>query len=80
MLPHVAGTPNLNDALVWIASTMRDQGLNVTMEPVSGIVNWQRGEESLEMLQPRHQKALNILGLGTSVGGDVTAPVRIYSY
>lgn len=54
---------------------MQAQGLNVTMEPVSDIVNWQRGSESLEMLQPR-QHALALLGLGTSVGGDVKAPVR----
>lgn len=37
---------------------------NVRGEQVDGIVNWKRGHESLELLQPR-RTTLALLGLGT---------------
>lgn len=44
--------------------TLRKDGLaNVRGEQVDGIVNWRRGQESLELLEPRHT-SLAIIGLG----------------
>jgi hypothetical protein len=70
-----------------VTQFLTSEGLNVTREPVPNITHWVRGgcrkvffvlsikgEESLEMVSPRSAK-MSLLGLGTSVGGDVTAEV-----
>eukprot|EP01124_Arcella_intermedia_P009635 TRINITY_DN1629_c0_g1_i1.p1 TRINITY_DN1629_c0_g1~~TRINITY_DN1629_c0_g1_i1.p1 ORF type:complete len:462 (+),score=99.31 TRINITY_DN1629_c0_g1_i1:39-1424(+) len=76
--PRYRGTPGLDGALDWIANTMLSQGLLVTKEPVTNIPNWVRGQESLELLQPRRAK-LSILGFGNSVGGKITAEAIVVS-
>jgi len=66
--PRYRGTPNLELALDWIVTTMKDQMFDsVQMEPVVNITNWIRGNENLQMISPRaHNMA--ILGLGRSIG------------
>ena len=77
--PRFSGTPGLERAIDWILEEMRTDGLdNVRGERVMVPV-WVRGEESLEMLQPR-RRAMRMLGLGGSIGtprGGITAPVLV---
>lgn len=64
--PRFSGTQALEDALDWILEEMEADGLeNVRGEPVM-VPRWVRGEESLELIQPRHAK-LAMLGLGGSI-------------
>lgn len=65
--PRFSGTVNLEDSIDWALAEMKKDGLeNVRGEEVL-VPRWVRGEESLELLQPRRQK-LKMLGLGGSVG------------
>jgi hypothetical protein len=58
-----------------VAEQMVLDGLeNVHKEPVSGISNWKRNEESVQMLQPRYLE-LPMVGLGGSIAGNVTGGV-----
>jgi len=50
---------------------------NVHGENVT-IPKWVRGEEFAYMIQPRHKK-LNMLGLGSSIGGNITGEVIVVS-
>jgi hypothetical protein len=64
---RLSGSPGLEKAVEWAAETMRRDGQeNVRLEPVM-VPKWVRGEESLEMLEPRVMN-LPMLGLGGSVG------------
>lgn len=77
--PRYVGTPALTDALDYIAKEMEKEGLRVYKEPVHGITNWIRGQESLVMTAPRRAN-LAILGLGTSVGcKDLSGEVFVVS-
>lgn len=74
---RLSGSPQLEAAIDWAASRMRDCGLvNVHKEPVDVPV-WVRNEESAQILSPaRHDLAM--LGLGRSVGtgaDGIEAPV-----
>jgi carboxypeptidase Q len=60
-------SPNLENAIDDLVSIFQKEGFeNVRTEPVQA-PHWVRGEESLEMLEPRYSK-LQILGLGGSIG------------
>eukprot|EP01094_Clydonella_sp_ATCC50884_P016939 TRINITY_DN2865_c0_g1_i1.p1 TRINITY_DN2865_c0_g1~~TRINITY_DN2865_c0_g1_i1.p1 ORF type:complete len:466 (-),score=134.33 TRINITY_DN2865_c0_g1_i1:1368-2765(-) len=76
---RLSGSDALEEALDWIASTMRTDGLDgVTEQPVL-VPKWVRGSESLEMVLPRHKK-MNMLGLGGSIStppGGITADVIV---
>ncbi len=78
---RLSGSASLEAAIDWILGEMKKDGLqNVRGEPVS-VVNWQRGQESAELVKPRRVR-LAMLGLGGSVGtpaGGVTAPVLVVS-
>jgi carboxypeptidase Q len=78
---RLSGSPSLEAAIDWILAEMKKDGLqNVRGEPVS-VTNWQRGQESAEMVRPRRQR-LAMLGLGGSVGtppAGITAPVLVVS-
>ncbi len=64
---RLSGSPQLEQAILWAAERMRGDGLqNVRLEPVT-VPRWVRGEESLELIAPRHE-SLVMLGLGGSVG------------
>lgn len=76
---RLAGSPELDKALVWAQARMKAAGLeNVHTEPVM-VPHWVRGTERAEMVAPRKQ-SLHILGLGGSVGtpaGGLTADVVV---
>ena len=64
---RLSGSASLERAIDWILEEMRRDGLeNVRGEPVL-VPHWVRGEESLELVQPRRE-LLPMLGLGGSVG------------
>ena len=77
--PRFSGTTNLEAAIDWALAQMKADGLeNVHGEDVM-VPHWVRGEESVEMLEPTHQK-LPMLGVGDSVGTPkkgITAPVLV---
>jgi carboxypeptidase Q len=76
---RLSGSKALEDALDWIITEMRRDGLeNVRGEPVT-VPHWVRGEESATLVSPRSVK-LNMIGLGGSVGTapeGITAPVLV---
>uniref|UniRef100_A0A1A7WS62 Carboxypeptidase Q n=1 Tax=Iconisemion striatum TaxID=60296 RepID=A0A1A7WS62_9TELE len=63
---RVSGSQNLDMAIKYMFSVMKQDGLDVHLEPVK-IPHWVRGTENAEMIEPR-VKNLAILGLGSSVG------------
>ena len=77
--PRFSGSKNLELAIDWILEEMVHDGLqNVRGEPVK-VPHWVRGEETLVLLEP-HERRLEILGLGGSVGtgpGGVTGEVLV---
>jgi carboxypeptidase Q len=76
---RISGSAALEQAIDWIMERMKADGLeNVRGEPVM-VPRWVRGEESAELVQPRHGR-LPMLGLGGSVGtppGGITAEVLV---
>ncbi len=76
-----SGSASLERALDWILAEMERDGLeNVRGEPVM-VPHWVRGDESLEMIQPRALR-LPVLGLGGSVGtptGGIRGEVVVVS-
>ncbi len=76
---RLSGSRALEDAIDWVAATMRRDGLaNVRKEPVM-VPHWVRGAESLELVSPR-RAPLPMLGLGGSIGtppGGITAEVMV---
>jgi len=65
--PRLCGTQNLEQAIDWILSTMKLDGLENVHGEMVMVPHWVRGRESIEMLEPRKRK-LPMLGLGGSVG------------
>src|SRR5262245_47975571 len=64
---RLSGSVGLERAVEWaVAPFKRDGHENVRTDAVE-VVKWVRGDESLEMVEPRHMK-LAMLGLGGSVG------------
>jgi carboxypeptidase Q len=76
---RLSGSPQLDRAILWAASAMRDDGQEgVRIEPVI-VPHWVRGRESLVMVAPR-EEPLVMLGLGGSVGTPpegITAEVEV---
>jgi carboxypeptidase Q len=65
-----SGSPQLDKAIDWAAEEMRQDGLQVTLEPVE-IRRWVRGPATLELLAPR-PAPLTIMALG----GTVSTPAE----
>ena len=79
--PRFSGTQNLEDAIDWILTEMAADGLENVHGDTVMVPHWVRGDERLEMLEPRSAE-LQILGLGGSVGtpdGGIEAEVLIVS-
>jgi carboxypeptidase Q len=74
-----SGSASLEQAIDWILLRMREDSLeNVRGEPVM-VPRWVRGEESVELVEPRLAK-LPMLGLGGSIGTPpegITAEVLV---
>jgi carboxypeptidase Q len=63
---RLSGSASLERAIDWILAEMKKDGLdNVRGEPVM-VPHWVRGDESVELLEPRPMK-LPMLGLGGSI-------------
>ena len=64
---RLSGSQALEDTIQWAVQEMKKDGLdNVHTEPAK-VPHWVRGQESLEIVSPRHH-TLVMLGLGNSVG------------
>ncbi|MBK7907593.1 MAG: M20/M25/M40 family metallo-hydrolase [Gemmatimonadetes bacterium] len=76
---RLSGSAALEQAIDWVAATMRADGLaNVRKDPVM-VPHWVRGAESLELVSPRRM-SLPMLGLGGSIAtppGGITAEVMV---
>jgi carboxypeptidase Q len=74
---RLSGSPALDEAIAWAVTSMKDAGLeNVRTEKVM-IPCWVRGEERVELIEPRAAK-IPALALGGSVGtggASIEAPV-----
>lgn len=77
--PRLSGSENLERAIEWILDEMRADGLdNVRGEPVM-VPHWVRGQETLQMIEPRAAE-MQVLGLGGSIGtprDGITAQVLV---
>lgn len=75
------GTANLENSIDWVFERLQADGFQNVRKEQAAVKVWQRGEESCALLaptigeQPSYDVAM--LGLGGSVGGDVTAPVLV---
>jgi carboxypeptidase Q len=78
---RLSGSASLEHALDWILAQMRSDGLEHVHSEPAMVPHWVRGEESLELVEPR-RTPLPMLGLGGSIGtaqGGITAPVLVVS-
>ena len=74
--PRVSGSSALEHALDVALQGMEREGFANVHAEAATIPRWVRGSESLTLLQP-YVKPLGLLGLGSSIGGDVTAEVIV---
>lgn len=78
--PRPAGSPAYARAVEWALAQMKADGLvDVHRENVT-IHNWERGAESLILLEPNGPRPLPVLGLGRSIGTPaegIAAPVIV---
>jgi carboxypeptidase Q len=73
---RLSGSRELENGLDFALGLMRQENFaNVNSEPAM-IPRWTRGQESLVMVKP-YAKTMGLLGLGTSIGGSVTAEVVV---
>jgi carboxypeptidase Q len=75
---RLSGSKNLDRAVEWAAAAMREDGLDVRLQPVM-VPRWVRGRESAVLVEPRRAE-LAMLGLGRSVGttpSGITADVVV---
>lgn len=77
--PRLMGSQNLEDALVYLKELIFSNGfVNVKLEKFNYTKKWTRGEEHLTLLAPRKRpQRIPMVGLGKSVGGNVTAEVVV---
>ena len=77
--PRISGSQSLEHALDWVLEQMRADGLENLRGERAMVPHWVRGDESLELIEPRRTR-LPMLGLGRSVGTPprgITAPVLV---
>ena len=76
---RITGSTALENALVWAAKQMRDDGLDdVRLEPVA-VPHWVRGEERARIVRPV-DRPMALLGLGGSVGTKETLRAPIVAF
>ncbi|EAR91471.1 plasma glutamate carboxypeptidase (macronuclear) [Tetrahymena thermophila SB210] len=72
--PRLWGSQSLELAIQDLANQIKEDGIDVRLEPVRNFTKWVRGQESLTLFEPRpFPQKLKMIGLGRSVGGNVTA-------
>ncbi len=78
---RLSGSESLERAIDWVLERMRSDGLERVHGEQAMVPHWVRGEESLDLVEPREAR-LPMLGLGGSVGtpaAGITAPVLVVS-
>jgi len=78
---RISGSQSLERALDWVLEQARRDGLEAVRGEPAMVPHWVRGEESLELVEPRAAR-LPVLGLGRSIGTPpegITAPVLVVS-
>ena len=63
---RLSGSASLDAAIRWTAGRMREDGLDVRLDPVK-VPRWVRGSESAQIVEPGTH-SLVMLGLGNSIG------------
>jgi len=78
--PRLWGSEALLDASNYLFSELIKENFeNVKLEVNENSLHWVRGMESLTMFAPRkHETKIPMVGLGKSIGGDVTAELIIF--
>jgi hypothetical protein len=71
---RLSGSEGFTKAVAWSAATMKEAGLDNVQTPPVKVVHWVRGKENAELVKP-FARPLQILGLGMSGSGDITAEV-----
>jgi carboxypeptidase Q len=74
--PRISGSAALEHALDVALQEMEHEGFQNVHAEAATVPRWVRGSESLTLLQP-YVKSLGLLGLGSSIGGDVTGEVLV---
>lgn len=64
--PRIINSKNLENAIEYLKTLFAKEGFENIREQLVTVPHWIRGEESLEMIQPRKYK-LNFIGIGQSV-------------
>ena len=78
---RLSGSQSLERALDWVLDQMRADGLDDVHAERAMVPHWVRGNESLQLVEPRPAR-LPMLGLGGSIAtppGGITAPVLVVS-
>ncbi|XP_062607867.1 carboxypeptidase Q-like [Saccostrea cucullata] len=76
---RIAGSQNLENAIDYMVSKLKEDGLDNVHTEAAQVPHWVRGEESAVMLSPRYHP-MAILGLGSSIGtpeDGITADVLV---
>ncbi|XGW12682.1 hypothetical protein V3C99_013387 [Haemonchus contortus] len=74
--PRKTGSDSLENAIDWVMESLRASGFEVHSEPVPGLPNWIRGDDSAYIIEPRQHK-LNILAIDGSPPGLVEGQVVV---
>ncbi|KAN0012432.1 hypothetical protein ACTFIU_007733 [Dictyostelium citrinum] len=75
---RLSGSEQLENAIDWIQDMMVEDGFDLVKTDDVEVTHWVRGDESATILEPYHRK-MNMLGLGGSIAGNVTAEVIVVS-
>ncbi|XGW12678.1 hypothetical protein V3C99_013387 [Haemonchus contortus] len=74
--PRKTGSISLEKAIDWVMESLRASGFKVHSEPVPGLPNWIRGDDTAYITEPRQHK-LNILAIDGSPPGLVDGEVIV---
>lgn len=77
--PRLDGSRNLERAIDWIVARMKRDGLERVHTIPVRVPHWVRGQESLQLIDPRY-RTMAMLGLGGSIGtptNGIEAPVLV---
>lgn len=79
--PRLWGSESLELAIDNVKNILESDGFeNIRLEEVPNVAKWVRGKESLTLFSPRpFPTNIPMIGLGKSVGGDVTGEVVVFS-
>ena len=73
---RLSGSLSLEKGIDWALGAMTEEGFANVHGEAATIPKWVRGEERLDLIAP-YPKKLGLLGLGSSVGGNVSGEVLV---